>query len=838
MALRVRCLEHLVSGKSIPGVRDGSEGASALETQKNRQLAKELFRQGVDAYKEGRLADAIRLWQKVSNLDPRHPRAAKYRAKALARLPAEERDMLETEAALGMVEFGDGALEPESAKPAEPDFEIAVPVDDGTAAPYRGATAESAWQSELAGHTVPSPAEKAEDSLPAWEEARSGALPDWKPAGNAFQSSMAAPTEGGEQGTFPALPETLSDPFGGGLPSGVVEQSDFETSAPVPPALGQQEPFSGGEPWSSPDSGLPRARAATTEDPASEPFSELPSEPRSQEEASPSGWNDPFAISEGSLSSFSADALWSEGGSEDPFSASDPFQESSGAPLALPAQASDGADSEAAPLDLSTALQDFQSPSLPQDVPPDGFGDSAGLAFGNAVVQEEPTGPSLFDADVLSLDVGDLSVSDEKDDEGVSFVAAEFLDQVRDAPSSEPAVEGIGGTATEDAPLSDQAGAADDFPDFSEVSGFSSASDDSVSSQGSESIPKDIIINPFAANKGRSPLLQGAPRPKPPVSKLPFVVALAVFVVGGAGFYFWNEAGKEQAAIVAQQERDLRKQQEQVKQARQKVKAASEALKSGQTVQARDLLEEAVALDPENKGAVKQLAVAQGQLDERVKSFVEEGGNLLRRSQYEACLIYVSRGLEIDPKHKELKALQKQAGELQKIKGSDTEIAFRYRNSREFVKEAGKKEAEGKLVEALELLLSASKLHKTEEMERRIGVIRGKLADDGRIKRNAASIVEEGKAFLRSGNPTSARLSFRRVLSVLPKYQPALEGLKEANAALKRQEDLRYYKWMTIRSYKYGNTGEALRFVRKWLELDPEDQGAQFYLNQLTGAEN
>jgi tetratricopeptide (TPR) repeat protein len=724
-----------------------------------RERARELFRAGVEAYKRADLREAVRVWKEVIELDPEHPRAAKYCEKALAQL--------------GGAGGAAGPAAPAAARPPGPSVPASPdPFQWGMEAPG-GEAAGEAPDGQL-GRRMASDASLG-SSAPVFDFhlEMPGALDVPTAAEPAPRGVPHDPRDlSGRIGdTFANLGSSSSEPLFQGL-------GDFASAG--------KDPF-GSE--ASVFDGLELSLDVPGSTPSEPSFAEEESVPPEKSDAEISLVAADFLPNVRAFASDSKEPppAWLTGGDEpdaetEPASSADQLVEEGKRAMA-------GERYEEAVHNFKRALEISAHDS--------GVRGSLERAVQCLGAREQ----------ISSLSLEAERAAQAEDWETAGRVAGRVL-------HFNPYLRRAQQIATDANQRTRPAHAA-------------------AGSEGGAS----PVINPFAVKKPVNPLT-ALPSRSGFSSRVPAFALLAAAVIGG-GFYAWQarqeahqqDEAQEQAVAIAQAKRRQESQR--------KAEQAITALRAGELVQSRDLLEAAAKADPENAALADQLKDVQGLIDKQIQPFVDQAQDHLDRSQYEQALAEVARVLAQDPRSSAALAIQTSAARYRAAMGSPDEKLFRITNFQKFLERGHAALAKNDLEGARQLYSTALELKPRDSLaEEKLAVVTGRLAELRKVRAREGEMLDEADRLLATQKYRPALERYEHILAAVPDSARAKEGVANAQAALRRQREAEVHKKLTLQHYKLGNENEALSNALKWLELEPDSREAKFYINELQGAGN
>jgi tetratricopeptide (TPR) repeat protein len=856
----------LASAGVAAGARLPAGGAA---TAKDR--ARNLFRDGVEAFKRNELEQAVHLWQEVIRLDPSHPRAAKYREKALAVLSKKGSE-------LSPLPTQPGPLAETEMPSISP--EIAARLDDSIV-----------WDATHQSPVSPSMTDAFSGSFrfdlssEAPESAGSASSAD----SAAFDPFAAPESVGSEEPIFATEPELSEDPFSTTTQMAALQSADPFSSAvpaaevggvetfdvfgappsPAPSKRSQADPFATPVPASSPLGADPfevftgPAKASSSRTPSAEPFASAPS----LTSAEPF---DPFSEVVAKTAAAARPA-------EPPFGAKSPGDPFDDVSFQIKKNELDRDAEELAEIgrvvgdvasakpQISFVAADFLSEvraSPPHTTaPPPSWLDSAATQEAPFEVSEAPAAEAVPSPEAL-LEEGRRSMGDERYEEAINT----FKKVLERAPQD-----------SDGKALLDRAmqclGARDQLAHALEQAEQASASGDweaaarhaaktlqinpylrraqQIATQAHSLAPGRVaapaesprgpvagapVINPFAVKKSVNPLAPKATKPTRP-RRWP-VVFVALILVGTGAFFMaqkWQETLDERAK--AQRAEELRRRQQQ--DAQQQAKSGQQAIEGGSIVQGRDLLVKAATLDPQNKEIKTSLQKAQTSLDQKAQPFLDQATQDLERSDYDKAISGAISALKIDPANARAKAIQTTAARYRDSVGTSEEKIFRISNFQKYVERGDEAFDKKRYDEAQDFYQVALELSPHNDVaENRIAKVTSKIGELHALRNREGPIIDEALKLLEDRKYKAALDKINGVLEAVPDSAKAKAALEKVQAALDRQKNLDLYKKMALQFYQLGKDAQALEYFKKWYDLEPDSREAKFYIDQLKQAGN
>lgn len=867
-----RAKTSLEKAKAAMAAAPGVAGQDEFGGGAGKERAKELFRLGVEAYKRDDLNEAVRLWQEVISLDPEHPRAQKYREKALATLSKKDAPAP-----------GKAAAAPAVSRPAAPAVERPAPPRRVEPPP-------------------PPPAPVIETEELVWDPspASSGSAGSDDPF--SFEMDLAAPSPLGEQHDFEL---ELSGPKSAEPPPAPARSSASPAAAP---AAGQDW-FSDSAPADSRSDGVFISDSDVFDATSSlagvtggaDPFELAPSTPSSAPQrpatpigsgAAPAAQNtsfDPFDISKpvgtSGVSSDSFDpfeiapapsskpaAAPAQGGSRGTANI-DPFAPSGSAPKrqaeiqldsAPPEPRSDWGASSAAPSspDISLVAADFlgevKASRVGDTSPPPSWIGGGTPDFVEAVAAPAPQNPEVL------LEEGRRSMAEERYEEAIHTFkralegdpdnadAKVLLDRAISCVSSrEQLTHGL--TSAEEAVTNgDWESAGRHATRLLQLNPYLRRAQQIATQAHTLSPPRpgavapDVsraaatgggpVINPFAV--GRKHVSALAPKSQKPSTPRRWPIAfVALVLLGTAGFFVlqkWNERIEERAKL----ERAEEARREQQQQAKDLATEAETLVKSGDAVRGRDLYNKASKLDPANNSIRNSLRDVQLSLDQQVQPFLDLAQQHLERSAYDKAVAEALNALKIDPSNSRAHAIQTSAKHYQETVGSSEEKIFRIANFQKYIERGDQAFLAKKYDEAHDLYQVAFDLSpKNDVAEAKLAKVTGKLGELKLVRAREDALLEEARKLLEAKKYRAAMDKIQIVLEAVPDSSKAAEAMARVQAAYEEQKNLDLYKKQALHYYQVGKEAQALEYFKKWLELEPDSREAKFYIEQLEKAE-
>jgi tetratricopeptide (TPR) repeat protein len=878
-------LEKAKAALASSGPTPGGGGTSGLLGAKER--AKELFREGVEAYKRDDLGEAIRLWQEVIRLDPAHPRAAKYREKALD-VFAQRGGATSASAAASMdlpgptaaglipqeMDTKSGNERKASSEPEEPPLDDAIvweaTHESASAITGRGGHSDAF---EIAIPTTPAsrqPTETGPDrgSAESFDPFASAALSQ---SSNPFlinDTDLEVTTESRDTRSSSGLGSTASN---AGLATSGAGAGSFDPfgsfGAPPPGPPPGVDPFevrsaasASSDPFRVPE------RQSATHASAFDPFAV----PQAGSDAVGAEPFDPFSevVAQSAAAARPSESFASSSASADPFGDVS-FQlkkhelERSVSQISSDASALMPSATPEISLVAADFLGEVKASSAHSTAPPPKWigGDELSPPTEPAGhVVEAPT--KIEQSPEELLEEGRRSMADERYEEAINTFKKVLERSTQSADAKvllDRAMQCLGARdqlahALEQA---EQASAAGDWESAARHAAkmlqmnpylrraqqiATQAHSLAPIRAGGQADPARAavsgapVINPFTARKSVNPLAPQVTKPARP-RRWP-VAFVALFLLGTGGFFMaqkWQETVEDRAK--AERAFDLRRRQQQ--EAQELADRAQEAAKSGNLVQARDLLTKAATLDPQHKEIKSRLQKVQGSLDQQTQPFLDRAQQFLERSQYDKAITEAQNALQVDPANSRASSVRTTATRYRDTQGSSEEKIFRISNFQKYIERGDEAFEKKRYDEARDYFEVALELSPNNDVAgSRLGKVSGKLMELRTIRSREGALVDEALKLLEQRKFRAALDKINSVLEAVPDSVKAKSALERIQTALDRQKNLDLYKKMALQYYQVGKDAQALEYFKKWYELEPDNREAKFYIEQLKQAGN
>lgn len=236
------------------------------------------------------------------------------------------------------------------------------------------------------------------------------------------------------------------------------------------------------------------------------------------------------------------------------------------------------------------------------------------------------------------------------------------------------------------------------------------------------------------------------------------------------------------------------------------------AIGAGNTAEAIQSWNQALALDPDNKAVKAQLKNMRAEKDETLKAYVKQGDEELRLGNYQKAEKQYRKALEIDPSFTEAK---------QKIKNSRDR---RIKVLKNLIRDATALADSKKYTEAIQAFEEVLALDPRRKAAKdRIFSLRNE-------RRNQVDkYIAQGLAAAKAGKSKEAGKKFNAALNIDPTNARARRELKKATgvkkaAVVQTYENVQNLYFEGMKHYTQDNLDKALSVWQKAKKLNPNDQ--------------